>query len=422
MASQPAPRPTPDADPLRQRFAATRALTEALTTRLSDADATVQSMADASPAKWHLAHTSWFFETFVLRDHAPGYRLHDERFPFLFNSYYEAEGERHGRAQRGMITRPALDEVRAYRSHVTTAVLARWDALGDEARALVELGCHHEAQHTELLCTDLLHLLSLNPLHPALVPSRPRAAGQTTPLHWIEGPVGRAEIGHDGTDFAFDCEGPHHTVWLAPHALAHRLVTNAEFRQFVDDGGYRAPGHWLSDGWAWVQANGIDAPMHWHRVGGDWHGFAFDGLAPLDPHAPVLHISHYEADAYARWAGHRLPTEAEWEVAAAGLDPAIGQQLDGETDARPLASGDAGLTQMFGPAWQWTGSAFLPHPGFRAAEGAVGEYNGKFMSGQMVLKGASLFTPRGASRPSTRNFFPPTARWQATGIRLARDL
>ncbi len=424
MASLPAPA-APDHD-LRRRFAAVRALTETLAAPLGDADATVQSMPDASPAKWHLAHTSWFFETFVLRDHLAGYQLRDARFPFLFNSYYEAEGERHARAARGMITRPSLEEVLAYRAHVTDEVAGNWDAIGDEGRVLVALGCHHEEQHQELLCTDILHLFSRNPLYPALVPPRPRAAGEARPRGWVEGRSGTVEIGHDGDGFAFDCEGPRHTVWLQPHALADRLVTNGEWRAFQEDGGYRRPELWLSDGWAWVGEHGIDAPLYWERVDGDWHGFGWDGLRPLDPHAPVLHVGHYEADAYARWAGARLPTEAEWETAAAALDPAAGQQLDGPSDGRPrAAAGDAGsgsLTQMFGPAWQWTGSAYLPHPGFRPEPGAVGEYNGKFMSGQMVLKGASLFTPRGHSRASYRNFFPPSARWQATGVRLARDL
>ena len=284
------------------------------------------------------------------------------------------------------------------------------------------MGCHHEEQHGELLCTDVLHLFAGNPLLPALTPPRPRPAGVAPPLEWIEGHRGAVEIGNQGDGFAFDCEGPRHTEWLHPHALANRLVTNGEWMRFLDDGGYDRPDHWLSDGWSWVGAEGVVAPLYWQRDGGEWHGFAQDGLRPLDPHAPVLHVSHYEADAYARWAGHRLPTEAEWESAAAGLDPSDGQQLDGLGDPRPRPAAGSGLTQMFGPAWQWTGSAFLPHPGFRTAEGAVGEYNGKFMSGQMVLKGASLFTPRGHSRASYRNFFPPSARWQATGVRLARDL
>ena len=415
----------PDADRLTaalDRFRSMRALTEALATPLSDADATVQSMPDASPAKWHLAHTSWFFETFVLRDYHQDYILHDPRFPFLFNSYYEAEGERYARAARGMITRPSLSEVLAYRAHVTEKVAEGWEAIGPEGRALVALGCHHEEQHQELLCTDILHLFSRNPLDPALVPPRPRPAGEARPLGWVEGRSGAVEIGHDGTGFAFDCEGPRHTTWLHPHALADRLVTNEEWQLFQQDGGYQRPDVWLSDGCAWVQENGVEAPLYWERVDGDWHGFGWDGLRPLDPHAPVLHVSHYEADAYARWAGARLPTEAEWESAAAALDPAHGQQLDGLSDGRPRAATDAGLTQMFGPAWQWTGAAYLPYPGFRPAPGAVGEYNGKFMSGQMVLKGASLFTPRSHSRATYRNFFPPSARWQATGVRLARDL
>ena len=423
MASLPAA--APSTAPL-DRFRSVRALTGRLADPLSDGDATVQSMPDTSPAKWHLAHTSWFFETFVLRDHLQDYTLHDLRFPFLFNSYYEAEGERHARAARGMITRPSLGEVLAYRAHVTQAVVDGWEAIRSEGRALVALGCHHEEQHQELLCTDVLHLFSRNPLRPALVPPRPRPAGATRPLGWVEGRHGTVEIGQNGTGFAFDCEGPRHTVWLQPHALADRLVTNAEWQSFQEDGGYRRPEFWLSDGWAWVRENGVDVPLYWERVDDEWHGFGWDGLQTLAPHAPVLHVSHYEADAYARWAGARLPTEAEWETAASTLDPAEGQQLDGPSDGRPRAAtndaGSGGLSQMFGPAWQWTGSAFLPHAGFRPAPGAVGEYNGKFMSGQMVLKGASLFTPRGHSRATYRNFFPPSARWQATGVRLARDL
>ena len=410
---------------LAERFAAVRALTAALAAPLSDADATIQSMDDASPAKWHLAHTTWFFETFVLRDHAPGYRPFDPAWAYLFNSYYEAEGERHARPRRGMLTRPSLDEVRAYRAHVEAAVHAALPELGEAAQTLVELGCHHEEQHQELLLTDILHLFAQNPLAPALWPPAPRSASAPpAPLRWIEGREGRVEIGHSGDGFAFDCEGPRHAVLLTPHALADRPITNVEWIEFMGDGGYAEPRHWLSDGWAWVKAQGIEAPLYWRRDGdGGWLRFGLDGLRPVDPAEPVTHISFYEADAFASWAGARLPTEAEWESAAETLDPAQGNQLDspGAVAPRPAPAG-TGLRQMFGDVWEWTGSAYRPYPGFRAAEGAVGEYNGKFMSGQFVLKGGSCATPRGHVRASYRNFFYPHQRWQFTGVRLAKDL
>jgi len=417
------------ADPLAERLFATRALTEALAAPLSDADASVQSMPDASPAKWHLAHVTWFFETFVLRDHVPGYRAYDPRFAYLFNSYYEAEGSRHPRARRGMLSRPALAEVLAWRAHVDAALAAALPELAEPARALVELGVHHEQQHQELLLTDILNLLDCNPLDPAMW-SRPRPVPAPTPgpPRWIEGREGVVSIGHAGTGFAFDCEGPRHAVLLHPHALADRPVTNGEWRDFIADGGYRDPRHWLSDGWAWVRGNGIEAPLYWRPDGaGGWGEFALDGLHPLHPAAPVAHVSYYEADAFARWAGARLPTEAEWEAAAIALDPAGGNQLDEAGPVRPRAARDAmapggGPRQMFGDVWEWTGSAYLPYPGFRPAEGAVGEYNGKFMSGQFVLKGASCATPRGHARASYRNFFYPHQRWQFTGLRLAKDI
>ena len=407
---------------LRERFAAVRALSEALVHPLSDADATVQSMPDASPAKWHLAHTSWFFETFVLRDHVPGYKLHDERYPFLFNSYYEAEGRRHARARRGMITRPSLDEVLDYRAAVSDALLAAFDGLPDAARELVALGCHHEEQHQELLLTDILHLFSENPCEPAIWEGeRKQPVPMPGPLGWIEGREGLVEIGHGGGDFAFDCEGPRHRALLHPHAIADRTVTNGEWAAFIDDGGYRDARHWLSDGWAWVQAEGIDAPFYWARGGdGGWSRFGLDGRRPIDPAAPVTHVSLFEADAYASWAGARLPTEFEWEAAASASDPRDGNFLDsaGPVEPRPSTGGPA----WFGDVWEWTGSAYRPYPGFAACEGAVGEYNGKFMSGQFVLKGGSCATPRGHVRASYRNFFYPHQRWQFTGVRLARDL
>ena len=410
---------TSTGDALFARFVATRALSLAIAAPLSDADATVQSMPDASPAKWHLAHTSWFLETFVLRDFVDGYVTFDANWAYLFNSYYDGEGERHPRAARGMLTRPSLDEVRAYRGHVDGAVEAAFSKLPVEARALIELGCEHEAQHQELMLTDLLHLFAQNPLSPALYPPLPRAAcSMPGPVVWIAGREGRVDIGHAGSDFAFDCEGPRHSVWLAPHALADRLVTNAEWAEFIDDGGYARAELWLSEGWAWRGAHDLAAPLHWR----DERQLGLDGLRARDPAAPVAHISFFEADAFARWAGARLPTEFEWEAAAATIDPASGNQLDSAGPVSPKATTGSGLRQMFGDVWQWTASAFLPYPGFRVADGAVGEYNGKFMSGQMVLRGASCATPRGSSRATVRNFFSPTARWQFSGLRLARDI
>ncbi|MFV0624060.1 ergothioneine biosynthesis protein EgtB [Sphingomonas sp. ac-8] len=411
----------PGADPLQHRFQSVRALSEALVAPLSDADATVQSMPDASPAKWHLAHTSWFFETFVLRDHLPGYVLHDARFPFLFNSYYEAEGKRHARARRGMITRPSLDEVLGYRRAVTQAVLDGWARLPAAALDLIALGCHHEQQHQELLLTDILHLFSENPLEPAVWPAaRKQPVAMPGAIGWIAHDGGIVEVGHGGDGFAFDCEGPRHRALLARHAIADRTVTNGEWAAFVADGGYREPRHWLSDGWAWVQREGIAAPMYWEEGEGGWTRFGLDGRRAIDPAAPVTHVSFFEADAYASWAGVRLPTEQEWEAAAAGADPAGGNQLDtaGPVEPRPATGGPG----FVGDVWEWTGSAYRPYPGFHPVEGAVGEYNGKFMSGQFVLRGGSCATPRGHLRTSYRNFFYPHQRWQFTGVRLAKDL
>ena len=418
----------PIASPLAERYAAVRALTADLVAPLSDADATVQSMPDASPAKWHLAHTTWFFETFVLRDRVPGYVLHDDRFPFLFNSYYEAEGQRHARHRRGMITRPSLDEVIAYRDHVDAALLDAFPALPPAAQELVALGCHHEEQHQELLLTDILHLFSDNPCEPAIWPgARKLPVALPAPVGWIRHGGGVVEIGHDqprleasGSDFAFDCETPRHPTLLTPHAIADRTVTNGEWAAFIADGGYADARLWLSDGWAWVKAEGIVAPLYWEQRDDVWTRFGLDGRRPIDPAAPVTHVSFYEADAYASWAGARLPTEAEWETAAAQYDADTGNYLDsaGPVEPRPSTGGPA----FFGDVWEWTGSAYRPYPGFKTIEGAVGEYNGKFMSGQFVLRGGSCATPRGHARASYRNFFYPHQRWQFTGVRLAKDI
>ena len=410
-----------DAQALVRRFAAVRALSLALAAPLSDADATVQSMPDASPAKWHLAHTTWFFETFVLRDHVPGYTLHDPRWPFLFNSYYEAEGRRHARDRRGMITRPTLDEVRAYRAHVDAALAAALPDLGADVRTLVALGCHHEEQHQELLVTDVLHLFGENPLEPALWPaSRKVPVAMPGPIGWMEREGGVVEVGHAGATFAFDCEGPRHAALLSPHAIADRTVTNGEWAAFIADDGYAEPRHWLADGWAWVKAEDVRAPLYWEQRDGVWTRFGLDGRRAVDPAAPVTHVSLFEADAYAAWAGARLPTEFEWEAAAAAHDSSGGNQMDaaGPVEPRPSVAGPG----FFGDVWEWTGSAYRPYPGFRAVEGAVGEYNGKFMSGQFVLRGGSCATPRGHARVSYRNFFYPHQRWQFTGVRLAKDL
>jgi ergothioneine biosynthesis protein EgtB len=379
---------------------------------LTAEDQCVQSMPDASPAKWHLAHTSWFFEAVVLTPHAPGYEPFERRYFHLFNSYYEALGSRHPRPQRGLITRPGLDEVRAYREHVDAALL-RFIANADadswhNAAPLIELGLHHEQQHQELVLTDILHAFWCNPLLPAYRSTPAQAAAVVKPaqaLRWIAREGGLADIGHAGAGFAFDNETPRHRVLLAPYRIADRLVTCGEYLAFIGDGGYRQPGLWLSDGWAAVQAGGWTAPAYWLAPGdprapsADWQVFGLDGVQPLNAGAPVSQLSFYEAAAYAQWAGARLPTEAEWECA---------------WDA-------PGMTGMVGEVWQWTRSAYDPYPGFQPFTGAVGEYNGKFMVGQLVLRGGSGATPAGHTRPSYRNFFPPAARWQFTGLRLAKD-
>ena len=415
-------RTSSEESPLEERFLATRALTEALAAPLSESDATIQSMEDASPAKWHLAHTTWFWETFLLRDHLPDYTLHDERWPFLFNSYYEAEGERIGRFSRGMLSRPSVDEVLDWRAAVTQAMGQLLD--NAELAPLIELGVAHEQQHQELLLTDIKHALFQNPLGPAMFDAQLPAA-EARERGWTEHPGGIGAVGHKGEGFAFDCEGPRHRVLLEPFALADTLVTNAEWDAFIADGGYENAALWLSDGWAWVNENGVRAPLYWRDGDNGAEHFTLAGWQPRDPHAPVTHISYYEADAFASWAGYRLPTEFEWEAVARGQhaeeapahEPDEGNQLDAAGPVHPVGS-----PGLFGDSWQFTRSAYLPYPRFQPAEGAVGEYNGKFMSGQFVLKGASCATARGHSRASYRNFFYPHQRWQFTGLRLAKDI
>ena len=407
---------------LAARYERVRRLSLDIAAPLSDADATIQPMPDASPAKWHLAHTTWFFETFVLRDHIPGYRAHDESWAYLFNSYYEGEGERHARPRRGMLSRPSLDEIRAYRRAVDGALLA---AIDDLPADIISLGLNHEQQHQELMLMDLLATFAENPLRPALWEPLPGRAPRPVPAshRWVLDEGGIVEIGQSGEGFAFDCEGPRHRALIHPHGLADRPVINAEWLGFIADGGYANPLLWLSDGWAWVRAERVAAPLYWVRSDEGWCRFGLDGFAPLDLAEPVCHISYYEADAYARWAGARLPTEAEWEHAAALHDPAQGNQLEAAGPARPKPSPEGpGLRDLFGNVWEWTGSAFLPYPGFRPAEGAVGEYNGKFMCSQMVLRGGCCATPRGHVRASYRNFYYPHQRWMFSGLRLARDL
>jgi len=416
-------RPEPDGSG-RGRFLAIRQATRALAAPLSAEDCAIQSMPDASPVKWHLAHTTWFFETFVLAPHQPGYRLVDPSYRVLFNSYYVAVGDRHPRPERGMLSRPSLTEILAYRDRVDEAMLALLaGGLAPECAALVELGLHHEQQHQELILTDVKHLFSRNPLKPAYREPRPLAPVRACKRKWVGFQAGLYEIGHAGPGFCFDNETPRHRVWLQAFEIASHPVTQGDFIEFIEDGGYRRPEHWLSAGWDTVTARGWQAPEYWQRRDGVWFSFTLQGQVPLDLHAPVCHVSFYEADAFARWANARLPTEAEWEVAARGL-PLEGNFLESGA-LHPLAPQDAApegtLAQAFGDVWEWTRSDYGPYPAFRRAAGAVGEYNGKFMSGQYVLRGGSCATPSSHIRATYRNFFPPDARWQFSGLRLARD-
>jgi ergothioneine biosynthesis protein EgtB len=404
---------------VRARFHEVRRFTEALAAPLSAEDQTVQTMPDVSPTKWHRAHTTWFFETFVLGPHVPGYDEVDPAYGFLFNSYYEGVGPRHARPQRGFLTRPGIDEIADYRKAVDAAM----DTLlaGDvppQVTALVELGINHEQQHQELLLMDIKHVLASNPLRPAYATVDERAevaSGTPAAGGWISHPGGIAQVGHDGDGFAFDNEGPRHDALLHPFALRSGVVTNGEWLAFMDDGGYREPGLWMSDGWATVQTQGWVAPEYWIRDSFGWSVQTLAGSRPVDPDEPVVHVSWYEADAFARWAGCRLPTEAEWEVMAAARD-AAGHGAD-TWGLHPRAGGE----QWCGEVWQWTASPYAPYPGFSPAAGAVGEYNGKFMVNQQVLRGGACVTPAGHTRLTYRNFFYPASRWSFCGLRLAVD-
>lgn len=406
---------------IAKRYTRIREQSIALAKPLSAEDQCIQSMADTSPTKWHLGHTTWFFETFILKQFAEAYEEFDASYNFLFNSYYELIGARHERPKRGMLTRPPLGDIHAYRNHVDTAMRGYLDTSPKtDVLKLIELGLNHEQQHQELLLTDIKHALSCNPLFPAYHRPRPHDATRNRESAWVSHPGGLLQTGHTGDAFAFDCEGPRHKVWLEPFRLATHPTTNGEYIRFIDDGGYEKAEYWLSDGWAKCQQEGWSSPAYWHRdEAGSWRIFTLSGLRPVDPDSPVCHVSYYEADAYARWAGARLPREAEWEVMSADLKPE-GHFADANV-FHPMPATSEGLAQMFGDVWEWTQSAYSAYPGFATAEGAVGEYNGKFMSGQMVLRGGSCVTPEDHIRASYRNFFPPWARWQFSGIRLAAD-
>ncbi|MFL6154451.1 MAG: ergothioneine biosynthesis protein EgtB [Marmoricola sp.] len=421
------------ADALVERYDQVRLHTERLAAPLSPEDQTVQSMPDVSPTKWHRAHVTWFFETFVLAENESGFAPFQDKYWFLFNSYYEAVGPRYNRAERGVVSRPGAHDVGVYRGNVDTRVrdlVATLDQGSlEKLTSTLELGFHHEQQHQELLLMDIKHVLSLNPLQPVYA-GAPAAVSEPDQLGWVDIDGGLVEIGHDGDGFSFDNELPRHQTWLNPYRIADRLITNGEWLAFMADGGYRRPEFWLSDGWAKVKAEGWDAPFYWLDIDGVWLEHTLNGTWPVNPGLPVTHLSHYEADAYAAWAGKRLPTEAEWEHgvrrAGPGEDPAgvdqdlVGNLADTESyHARAAGPATGKLRQAYGDCWEWTSSAYLPYPGFHPAAGAIGEYNGKFMSNQMVLRGGCALTPPGHTRASYRNFFPPGARWALSGLRLA---
>ncbi len=414
-----------DRDAALERYKRIRAVSEQICRPLAVEDYVVQTMPDVSPPKWHLAHTSWFFETFLLEAFDQEYRKFHPRYNYLFNSYYEAVGERHPRPERGLLSRPTVSDTYAYRGHVDRGMAALLANASDDdwlkIGGLLELGFNHEQQHQELLFTDFKHILATNPLDPVYqaFPEIAEFTIEPAPCEWVEFPGGVREIGYHGEAFAYDNESPRHKVYLEPFRLASRLLTNGEYLEFIEDGGYRKPEHWLSLGWAAVLENRWEAPLYWRNCGnGRWSAFTLGGVVPLDENEPVTHLSYFEADAYANWAGKRLPTEAEWEIAADGIE-IVGNFRDAGRHHPAPAPPGPGLVQMFGDVWEWTASPYSPYPGFRAAPGAVGEYNGKFMCNQFVLRGGSCVTSQDHMRSTYRNFFPPEARWQFSGVRLA---
>ena len=413
---------------LIDRFHQVRQFTHYLCEPLVTEDYVIQSMPDVSPTKWHLAHTSWFFETFILRPHLEGYQLLNDHYPFLFNSYYVQAGERHCRMQRGLLSRPTVDEIYGYRAyvdrHMEELMLTVDTADFEMLYKLVDIGLHHEQQHQELLLTDIKHVFSINPMFPVYREASDRAVRETTSLEWHPYSEGLFEVGHNSTQFSFDNELPRHKVYLQPFEFASRLVTNEEYLAFVEDGGYLRPELWLSAGWATVQNENWGSPLYWSKERDTWYHFTLSGYRKLTPSEPVTHVSYFEADAYARWAGYRLPTEFEWEVVAA-REPVTGSFVDAGhfhpvPDIGEEGDGAAGPRQLFGEVWQWTQSQYSPYPGYKPAAGALGEYNGKFMCNQFVLRGASCATAKSHARLTYRNFFPPDSRWQFMGIRLAR--
>ncbi len=425
MASNPSSinRTTSTAETLPERYRRIRAATESLCAPLSAEDMCIQTMDDVSPGKWHLAHTSWFFETVLLKPHLHGYTEFHPQYAYLFNSYYETFGERHARPYRGILSRPSVEDIYAYRAHVDEHMERLLDRADNEVTRLTDIGLNHEQQHQELMLTDIKHVLGSNPLWPAYIEQTPEP-GEPLLMGWLEEPEGIREIGHTGEAFAYDNETPRHRVWLDAYAIADRPITNAEYLEFMADGGYTTATLWLSDAWDVVQREQWQAPLYWQNRDDQWWHYTLQGARPVQPHEPVTHLSFYEADAYARWAGARLPTEAEWEVAASE-HAIVGDFVEAGRHHPQGLSNQApgsGSAFLFGGVWEWTASAYSPYPGYQTPEGALGEYNAKFMCNQLILRGGSCATPQDHIRATYRNFFYPQQRWQFTGLRLARDL